>query len=209
MASDMNTQPHVLNHWHGLGTTKNRALLALMVSWLLQDASASDDEAAPPGSAAQLQPLDEAAALEAELDGQPKPSRAATGDSSPDETSDDEDGAQLSGEDDGDTSSDEDVEEEVEEAAADVAAAGVAAADAQPASRGGAGPHAHEAADAGRRGKALGRRSRSRDSAGKEEVGHHQRKCMQLDALDYRLPTSGRTSNAFLPSWGAASAMPL
>ena len=167
----MNTQPHVLSHWHGLGMTKSRALLALMVSWPMQSAS-SDDEAAPLGSAAQLQPLDEAAALEAELDGQPKPSRAATGDSSPDETSDDEDAAQLSGEDDGDTSSDEDVEEEAEAAAADAAAAGVASSDTEPASEGGARSQAKGAADAGRGAKALGRRSRSRDGAGKEEVGY-------------------------------------
>lgn len=148
--------------------TNRRALLALIVSRPMQSASTSDDEAVPLGSAAQLQPLDEAAALEAELDGQPKPSCAATGDGSPDETSDDEDGAQLSGEDDGDTSSDEGDEEEAEEAAADAAAADVAAADAKPASGGGAGSYAKEAAGAGR--GAVNRRSRSRDGASKEQV---------------------------------------
>lgn len=193
----------VPSRWHCLGMHNSRLLLPLMASWPMQSALTSDDETAPPGSAVQLQPLDEAAALEAELEGQAKPPRAATGDSSPDETSDDEDGAQLSGEDDGDTSSDEDVEDEAEAAAADAAAAAVAAADAQLASGGGAGSNAQEAADAGRGGKALGRRSRSRDGASKEQVGRHQHKCMQLDTLDCRLPICVRTSNAFLPSWGA------
>ena len=138
----------------------------------MQDASASDDEAAPPVSAVQLQPLDEAAALEAELDGQTKPSSAASADGPPDETSeDDEDGAQLSGEDDGDTSSDDDVEQDGDDAADDTSAADAATvALAHPTSEDGPEARARKTAIFESGVRALKRRS---DSDNKQQVGHH------------------------------------
>ena len=132
----------------------------------MQETSASDDEAAPPVSAVQLQPFDEAAALEAELEGQATPSHATSADGLPAEMSDDEDGAQLAGEDDGDTSSDGDDEE-----AGDNAADGAAAARAHPTSEDRAEARVRKAAAVFEGGvRALKRRS---DSDHKQQVGHH------------------------------------